>query len=218
MRMVWADWLEDHGATEHAEFIRLQCQKPYITLSYLDPHQPTMGIYHDFPRDETTAQARLDRLTALLPPIYHSDRYERQRSIYFPEEHVRGLPLNQVTAYTIEFAHSLLTGMSHFARLDIFLETDRLTDWLAHPIMSRVDRLHIVPQIPSSADEDDHRGRSDAFWAEQIPILAASPLLDRLEELNPHECDSRCLSDRGIQNMARFKALIEPRVKVDYDY
>ena len=35
-RLAYADWLENHEAPEYAEFIRLQCEQPYVTISTRD--------------------------------------------------------------------------------------------------------------------------------------------------------------------------------------
>lgn len=69
LRTVCADWLDDHGATEHAEFIRLQCRKLYIALYSREPNNPKKGIYYDFPWDEPTAQARPRSYSVLTHPL-----------------------------------------------------------------------------------------------------------------------------------------------------
>ncbi|MHB1422694.1 MAG: hypothetical protein ACYC3I_05755 [Gemmataceae bacterium] len=59
----------------------------------------------------------------------------------------------------------------------------------------------------------------DAFWAENIPVLAASPVIDRLYELHPCGCRScGVLTSQSAQNIARCRELLEPRVFMEYSY
>jgi uncharacterized protein (TIGR02996 family) len=39
-RLAYADWLEAHEAAVYAQFIRLQCQKPYIGICNRNPTSP----------------------------------------------------------------------------------------------------------------------------------------------------------------------------------
>jgi uncharacterized protein (TIGR02996 family) len=74
-RLAYADWLEGHDGGDYAEFIRLQCQKPYIGLSNRDRSSPQKSHSWDFPWEDETAEERLQRLLAILPGIYRTDRF-----------------------------------------------------------------------------------------------------------------------------------------------
>ncbi|HEY7158985.1 MAG TPA: TIGR02996 domain-containing protein [Gemmataceae bacterium] len=216
-RLIYADWLEEHGQEQRAEFIRLQCQRPYIVVVHEPPEEPRISFHFDFHREDPRALERRNRLLALVPHVYRVDGHWR-------EEHFRGLPLLQeeIRGDWLAFADRLLGGIGPAARLDLNVQTKRLADWLAHPVMERVDRLHIWPDFPEDAERDADctmNSHYDAFWAENIPILAASQVIDRLYELNPCGCHSTGdLTARSIENMGRCRELLEPRVYVEYSY
>jgi len=219
-RLAYADWLAKNDEHEHAEFIRLQCQAPYVAISNRDPDNPHQSFSFASPHDDPTARARLARLLELFPAIYRSARYSSQRTLPYYEEHFRGLPLIQVDEH--DFGHDLLGEMGHLSRLDFTLHTDRLAEWLTHPLMARVDKLHIWPALPWDAQRDpDHTMNShyDRFWAENIAVLAASPVIDRLVELRPCGCHSTFeLTAQSTKNLALCRDLLEPRVYVEYSY
>jgi hypothetical protein len=114
----------------------------------------------------------------------------------------------------------MLDRIGPVARLDLFLHTNHLADWLAHPLMARVDILHLWPDLPADTKPDEDctlNSRHDAFWTENISVLAASPVIDRLYELNPCGCRSSVeLTPQSAQNLARCRELLEARVYVEY--
>src|ERR1700677_1694980 len=67
--------LEGQGAGDYAELIRLQCQQPYIGISNRDRTCPRKSVSWEFPWDDPAAQERLQRLLALLPVIYQTERF-----------------------------------------------------------------------------------------------------------------------------------------------
>jgi uncharacterized protein (TIGR02996 family) len=222
-RLAYADWLEADASTEHAEFIRLQCQQPYVVISNRDPQNPHQGYSFDFPYDDPTAKIRMARVIELFPAVYQSERYSAQRKLLYFEEHYRGLPLIHFGSEDeSEIPDWFLKAIGYLSRVDLSLRVGRLTELLAHPIMRRVDKLHIWPDLPSDADRDPDftmNSEYDDFWMDNIPILAASPIIDHLVELNPCGCHSSGrLTRMSWENLLLCKALLEGRVYVEYSY
>lgn len=190
-RLVYADWLQEHGQDEYAEFIRLQCVRPYV------------GNDIDFPReggDRPEVRARRKRLNDLLP---YAHRVDKPGEFY--ESHLRGLPLVEATLFggvrgMSSRVDDLLERVGPAARLDLtieFLDPDRLADWLASPVMDRVDVLTLSP------DPD--------FNALHLDTLAESRVLDRLHELN-----LMCTFTPELWALAG--AAIQSRVPIGYTY
>ena len=218
-RLAYADWLDKHGQPEYAEFIRLQCQEPYIGVVYHPPSPPRVSHNFEMPWGDPQAKARLERLLALAPHAYRVGRESE-----FWEEHFRGLPLLQeeIHGHQLDLADGLLGCIGPVARLDLNLHTAELFDWLAHPLMRRVDILHIWPEFPPDAERDSDctmNSHHDVFWADNIPVLADCPIIDRLYELNPCGCHSTGkLTAQSAKNLALCRELLEPRVYVEYSY
>jgi uncharacterized protein (TIGR02996 family) len=216
-RLAYADWLEMANKPEYAEFIRLQCQQPYIGVVYHPPSKPHVSHSFEMPWEDPEAKTRLNRLLTLAP---HAYRVAKE----FWEEHFRGLPLLHEELYDGQsnYAQKLLALIGPAARLDLSLHTSHLAEWLSHPVMTRVDKLHIWPKLPPDAEPDEQctmNPHYDAFWQGNIPVLAASAVIDRLEELNPCGCHSTGeLTSRSIENIALCRKLLEPRVYVEYSY
>jgi uncharacterized protein (TIGR02996 family) len=79
-RLAYADWLAKNDGHEHAEFIRLQCQKPYVAISNRDPGNPHQSHSFRFPYHDESADGRLARMLEIFPAVYQSARYEAQWS------------------------------------------------------------------------------------------------------------------------------------------
>src|SRR5262245_49272656 len=62
-RLAYADWLENHGAADYAEFIRLQCDQPYVAICTRD--EPGVSTSHKFPWADEAARHRLKQLISL---------------------------------------------------------------------------------------------------------------------------------------------------------
>ena len=69
-RLAYADWLAENDEHEHAEFIRLQCQKPYVVISNRDPDNPGQSFSFEFPYGDLSARARLARLLEIFPAVW----------------------------------------------------------------------------------------------------------------------------------------------------
>jgi uncharacterized protein (TIGR02996 family) len=56
-RLAYADWLEKDSEHHHAEFIRLQCERPYVAISNRDPDNPHQSHSFRFSYDDESARA-----------------------------------------------------------------------------------------------------------------------------------------------------------------
>lgn len=213
-RLVYAGWLEQHGAGDYAEFIRLQCQQPYVGICNRDPDHPRKSLSWDFPWDDETAKDRLQRLLALLPGIYRTVRFACLAELRFYEEYYRGLPLLEIEEGDWGLPSGVVVGGSFKlpplarVRLSLHAYRSRLAEWLNHPLMVRVDELRLWLHGPI-VDED--REEEVEFDVPEIRTLADWPLLDRLAVLNlchPVSPDTEPL----------IAELLEPRVFVDTSY
>ncbi len=213
-RLAYAAWLARNSIPDIAEFIRVQCQPPYIRLDTYD------GVRRSFDDSDMEGSEVADRAIALLDRIPAGLRYPKAG-----ESYSRGLPVYEEEVDDDHLAlpwEKILRGGNPLARFSIRVRTANLALWLQHPCMARVDVLHILPDFPPEDEPDEDstmNSHRDAFWEENILILAASPLIDRLEELHPHGCQSVLhLTERSRHNMALCKRLLEPRVHVEYSY
>lgn len=157
-RLAYADWLEAHGAGDYAEFIRLQCKRPYIAIRTREG--PAASLSHDFPDDEAGLH-RLKRLISLWPVIIQSERFAPYRQPYHHQEFVRGLALWEVdeVALSLDTAgkNPLVTDPPPLVRFRFCLRTEPgdLAAWLSRPIMRRVDVLRLkVDPVPEESDFD----------------------------------------------------------------
>lgn len=217
-RLAYADWLEQHGAGDYAEFIRLQCQQPYIGIE--GKQHPRESLSWDSSYKDKAWSNRLQRLIDLFPGIYRTDRFASLAELLFHEEFYRGLPVLTIEDGDCGMPMRVVNGNSFnlppLARVDLSLHTyqSRLAEWLNHPLMFRVDvlRIWLHPADENEPDEEEEDKDWDVeFMESDIRLLANWPLLDRLETLN------LC---RSISPFAEelVEELLRPRVDVDTDY
>jgi uncharacterized protein (TIGR02996 family) len=160
-RLAYADWLENHGAADYAEFIRLQCERPYVAISAIHG-TPSYSLSHDLPSwEDEAARHRLKRLISLWPVIIQSERLASYRQPYHHQEFVRGLALWEVdeVALSLDTAgkNPLVTDPPPLVRFRFCLRTEpgELASWLNLPIMRRVDVLRLrVDSWPDDSDRD----------------------------------------------------------------
>ncbi|WP_437186506.1 TIGR02996 domain-containing protein [Planctomicrobium sp. SH668] len=218
-RLAYADWLEQHGAGDYSEFIRLQCQQPYVGISRRGQDQGERSLRWDFPWEDKTAAERLQRLLDLLPGICRAKRFADMEHLICCTEYYRGLPLFEIEEGDWGLPMRVVDGdsfnLSPLARIDLSLYTYRshLAEWLKHPLMFRVDvlRIWLHPAYEDKPDDEEDKDWDVEFVESDIRLLADWPLLDRLETLN------LC---RPISPFAEelVKELLEPRVDVDTSY
>ena len=213
-RLAYADWLETHGAGDYAEFIRLQCQEPYIGISNRDPACPRKSLSWEFPWDDETAKDRLQRLLALLPGIYATERFAGLAQLRFYQEYHRGLPLLEIE----EGEYQLPSGVARQGgfdlpplarcRLSLHIDRSQLAEWLNHLLMVRVDALRIWLHGPIV---EEYGEEEVEFDVEEIQTLARSPLLERLTTLN-------LCAPVSVEAMPLIARLLRPCVDVDTSY
>ncbi|MGO9917337.1 MAG: TIGR02996 domain-containing protein [Isosphaeraceae bacterium] len=152
-RLTYAAWLFDHGAADYAEFIRIQCERPYVTISTRDG--PHVSSTYRFPWGDVTAEARLKRVLALYPTLLASERFAPFRQDYYYQEFRRGLatwevdsdldlcPTGQVREPSAE--SGVLIAAPPLLRFRLCLQTtaEALVSWLTSPGMRRVDWLRL---------------------------------------------------------------------------
>jgi uncharacterized protein (TIGR02996 family) len=217
-RLAYADWLEAGGAGDYAEFIRLQCQKPYIGISNRDPTCPRKSVSWEFPWGDKAAEDRLARLLTLLPGIYRTERFAGLAQLKYYEEFFRGLSLREIE----EGDYTLPCGVARHgkfdlpplarARLSLHIDRFQLADWLNHPLMFRVDELRIwLHSRPDEPEFDDPEVHTPEFDVPEIQTLADWPLLKRLTTL--HLCAP--IHDDAVPLIAQ---LLEPCMVVDTSY
>jgi uncharacterized protein (TIGR02996 family) len=210
-RLAYADWLEAHGVGDYAEFIRLQCQKPYVGISNRDPACPRKSLSWDFPWGDQAAEDRLQRLLTLLPGIYRTERFAGLAQLRFYEEFIRGLSLREIE----EGEYQLPSGVARQGgfdlpplarcRLSLHLDRFQLADWLNHPLMSRVDELRLwLHPRPDEEEEVE-------FDVPEIRTLADWPLLEQLTMLN-------LCGPISVEAEPLVAELLEPRVFVETSY
>src|SRR4051794_5593177 len=69
-RLIYADWLDEHGQPERAEFIRLQCRLALLPEG--DPERPALRV-----RESELLGAHRARWTADLKRLVRDCRFER---------------------------------------------------------------------------------------------------------------------------------------------
>ncbi len=205
-RLAYADWLENHGAADYAEFIRLQCERPYVAISVLHG-TPSYSLSHELPEGQA-AMHRLKRLISLWPAVIQSERLDPCRQPYHHQEFVRGLALWEVNegALSLDTAgkNPLVTDPPPLVRYRFCLctESSELGSWLNSPIMRRVDVLRLKIDVwPEESDLDP---------ATDLSLVDFS-FFQGLEEINLGQVPA------GLSGELASKARAAG-VRVDYDY
>jgi uncharacterized protein (TIGR02996 family) len=222
-RLAYADWLVENRENEHAEFIRLQCQPPYFSVSNRDLGTQHQSYHLDQFFTSPADVARRDRMREVLPALYRTDRYASRRESEFFHERYRGLPLIYLGSKDNDnIGEGIPADMWPLCRVHLSIRTNRLSELLCHPIMARADFLTIYPPYPRVAVPNSEldfliEPQCDEFWAENIPVLSASPVIDNLKELHLSDCHRFChMSARARANLDLSEKLLETRVYVYY--
>jgi uncharacterized protein (TIGR02996 family) len=205
-RLAYADWLEKHGATDYAEFIRLQCEQPYVAICTRDT--PRASTSYEFPWGDNAAKNRLKRLLALYPAILLSERLAPFRQDYHYQEFVRGLAAWEVEEIDLspdrDGKNPLVSDPPPLLRFRVCLHTapDDLASWLNSPIMRRVDVLRL------NVDSGPVESHSDP--APDLTHVDFS-FFNGLEEINLGQVSSNLASQLDRKASAAG-------VRIDYDY
>lgn len=164
-RLAYADWLEREGESLHAEFIRLQCQRPYITIATYR-EKPGLSTTYRFPPADPEADKRLSRILFLHSLLQHSARFAPFRENSYYQEFRRGLGLWEVSSYDANRKGELIrtspsgrvvVSVPPLVRLRLCLETsvEYLLAWLQSPTLRLVDELRLRVEKDSYAVSDD---------------------------------------------------------------
>jgi hypothetical protein len=107
------------------------------------PSPPHASYDLKMPWGDLGAEARLERLLTLAPHAYRVGKRDE-----FWGDRFRGLPLleEELDDYHFDYARELVADIGPAAWLNLSLRTAQLAEWLAHPVMARVDKLHFWPE------------------------------------------------------------------------
>lgn len=210
-RLAYADWLASHGEPEYAEFIRLQCQTPYVPIATLWGGELTHRLFgHGHPREDDEAWRRFEQLKSLFPVVFSAPRFAPFRECLTDCEFYRGLVFCEVDDrgnVSLSVSRRLweLRAQLMHVRFCYHLNVPKgqLPDHLADPIMRLVDQLHV-------AIEWNSEGLPGKIGVNDIQALARLPHLERLERL----VLSDCLSDAAIPIA---EAELYPKVTIAFE-
>jgi uncharacterized protein (TIGR02996 family) len=200
-RLVYADWLEEHGDgydRERAEFIRVQCR-----LTALAPDAPEREAL--VAREAELLRRNVQRWLAAFPAWLrklHAHKIKFERGL-LAEVHVTGAQFIRQMGGVFRKAPVVSVRIDNLA--------GRLADVLACPHMARIHRLDLyalgrypnaadlVAQAATLANVRSLRLFGPVIGASGLSALLASPYLTRLEsvDLPRHE-----LGDAGCRILA----------------
>jgi uncharacterized protein (TIGR02996 family) len=197
-RLVYADWLEEHGDPDRAEFIRAQ-----VRLAGMDEDDPERAALED--RERALLAAHEAEWLGPLPPDVAKVTFRRG---FVNKVVLGGNPPDLAALGTFCARHAV--RKLEFLRPP---EPGELARWpLPAGVLSL--RLHYLPPSAALAGElllrlvaSPHLGgltalglRGDGADDEFAAALASSPVLGRLEALH---LDSHTLTDAGLARLIR---------------
>ncbi|HJZ89258.1 MAG TPA: TIGR02996 domain-containing protein [Gemmataceae bacterium] len=210
-RLVFADWLDEHGEPDQAEFIRLQC-----ATDRLPPTSRRWQSLHD----------RAQRLLRDWRADWAASTMERVLRADFRRGFVDGVTLT--IDHFVSGADDLLAlepiRMWEFREVAFFHRSPPLTSLALHPAFDRVRGLAVGEFAPDelvtaiagsphlnglrSLSISYHRPGPEALKA----LFAAAPVLDHLEAANSPVSNFRDLWKRGAPPRLRRLSLAHCRV------
>jgi uncharacterized protein (TIGR02996 family) len=212
-RLVFADWLEEHGDTERAEFIRLQCSLERDVLSreetlrvtarvneLIGQHKPSWRI-PKIPGSQTFQRGFVDQLHISAADLlqYH-EVIERTTPII-------ELRLSAAEQYTNQLAE--LPILRRLRRLEIRNEN-------IGPRLRDLCRPNVLPELRSLVL------RNNRLWSEYVTTL--SELAKHLPKLERLDLSGNPMGDEGMQalagseNLAGLRELVLQSDDVDQLY
>jgi uncharacterized protein (TIGR02996 family) len=234
-RLVYADWLEENGRQELAEFIRLQCR--------LDSATPEHPDYPAWIEREEELQLWLNahergpnpRLAGGLtiehgPDCWNWTRRGFPRFLEYQSDADTAAKPMRALARALERAFTLLPTRWLVLR---FLRIEQLSELLKHPVMGALDRITV--QLGASLDEQAgneaarliancHHFRELRGAALSLPLgtagaehLALSTHLERLEWFS---CTSDSLTPAAVRALGSanwFRGLRELHIQDSLD-
>lgn len=196
-RLVYADWLEDHGETERAEFIRVQCE--LASLSRDCPGDPTLEAR------EAALQTGYEQALEYLKDIFPDHLITWQFN--------RGIP--SIGLDGREFRCLAATACPQVALIAINLVTSGLDELAAIATSPLLNRVVSLSHFYGRCDADGmrlllavarqmrlyklHLGHAETFNAQAMRALCEWPQLDGISWLGFSFC---CLTDTEVSVLA----------------
>lgn len=180
VRLIYADWLAEHGQSAFAEVIRLQCEKPYLTMN-IGPNGPR--IWRQLRRivgKEELRQAA--HVRTLLKPLYKDLFLPVPTGAKRVGRFIRGLPtytaiIADANHARWDFADTLVAKVNPYGSYRLTLITQSVEAWVDHPLMRLVSDLTIfLPRRPGK----------EYLTAKDMLALAECSLPDRLMGFSIH--------------------------------
>jgi uncharacterized protein (TIGR02996 family) len=153
-RLIYADWLEENGQPERAEFIRAQ-----VEVARYAPNDPRRGALR--PRIEELSASHGNRWRAELPGL---PGVSWQR---FWRGFVSGATFELWKHYRASAAQAFAATPIQFLRM-IHLNHEQITEWARSPLLARLQGLEL----------NGHRTRDG-----HLRVLASCPFLTELRVL-----------------------------------
>ncbi|HEY7315625.1 MAG TPA: TIGR02996 domain-containing protein [Gemmataceae bacterium] len=192
-RLIYADWLEEHGQTDRAEFIRIQCRR--FGISDMDPNAPGLQA-----RAEELLRDNWDVWVGPLRELV-GPRYDRYGEMWLREEYnpegLRRFQRGFVDAIILEVEHFL----NHANELLVRVPLRALGLWGAG---GHARALADCPHLAGLKALAFYDYFSDPLTARDAPALAASPYLQGLTHLG---LGMNSLADEGVEALARAQWL-----------
>jgi uncharacterized protein (TIGR02996 family) len=177
VRLIYADWLAEHGRPEFAEVIRLQCENPCLAMN-IGPNGPR--IWRQLRRMVGKEELRqAEHIRTLLRPIYKDLFLPVPTGAKRVGRFIRGLPtytaiIADADHARWDFADRLLAKVNPYGTFRLTLITQSVEAWVDHPLMRLVSDLTIF--LPG-------RPGKEYLTAKDMQALAESSLPERLTAL-----------------------------------
>ncbi len=201
-RLIYADWLDEHGDPLRAEFIRVQCR-----LADLSPAEPDWA-------DLIERQSQLEGMAGLYPRFFDLKPPVPDRFYFgtffsnelWEEPFRRGLPYfidcqlkgqewtKEVTARVAADLERLVETTSIRGFHPYEIPSARLADLLAMPAVAKLSGLTVSLGF----------GLSDREWAATYRLLGTSPAVRNLRHLSLYD---HGIPQAGVVELATAEAL-----------
>jgi uncharacterized protein (TIGR02996 family) len=192
-RLIFADWLEEHGQTDRAEFIRIQCQLARMT----DPHP---GLFSGFFSLRSRAEWLLRKnwnewvcpLREIVGPRY--DRYGESwlGGLFYPDSRLQ-FPRGFVERLTLH-AEGFICHADRLSRLTALRE---LYLWGAGQCAAELANVAVLSGLSILGFVDYYEA---PLMARDAAALASSPFLRGLSRLF---LGYNSLGDEGVEMLVR---------------
>jgi uncharacterized protein (TIGR02996 family) len=187
VRLVYADWLQEHDQPDYAEFMRWQLGNP-LELKIPRPSTKTLALWRDQPA--TSLDERMRQRLALNFGLWGRPfPGEADVDVFY-----RGLPLAKLKWVLIEHTHyDRLQKANPRLRFQFGLD-DTTLGFLSHPIFARADAISLYPSVHDAP-----------LTTENIRTLAEWPGIHRV----------RSVTLRRVAETEHIRALFPPALVVN---